>query len=296
MALPDHLADLERKVSARFSAALAETRLEMRRAVQAEAQRASSAMLAELESITPPRASGLLAEEDLLELAREADGEGRRALGRTLRGALVEFDRARTQNAVLQALLAGARQFGDHAALWLMRPEEIVGWASLGYAGDPVAGRTLAHGASPALARLATGRGCVLLGATEAAGLADALEIAAPARALFLPLVLRDRIAAALYLDAAAAGAFEVEALQLLTLAAAQRLELQALATRSYTPTLYLDGEAPASERGLALWDPAAPIASGAASEAWRRRHRRHPQPRLQALRSPPTRRRAHGR
>ena len=47
MALPDHLADLERKVSARFSEALAEIRLEMRRAVQAEAQRASSAMLSE---------------------------------------------------------------------------------------------------------------------------------------------------------------------------------------------------------------------------------------------------------
>ena len=43
MALPDQLADLERKVSVRFSAALAEIRQEMRRAVEAQAQRASSA-------------------------------------------------------------------------------------------------------------------------------------------------------------------------------------------------------------------------------------------------------------
>ena len=90
------------------------------------------------------------------------------------------------------------------------------------------------------------------------------LEIAAPARALFLPLVLRDRVAAALYLDAATAGEFEVEALQMLTLAAAQRLELQALATRTYTPTLFLDDDAPASERGLALWDPTATPATPA--------------------------------
>ena len=272
MALPDHLADLERKVSARFSEALAEIRLEMRRAVQAEAQRASSAMLAELEAITPPRAATLVAEKDLLDLAREAGAEGQRSLARALRTTLVEFDAARTQNAVLQALLAGARQFGDRAALWLMRPQEIVGWASVGFAGgfagDPIAGRTLAHSASPALARLATGRSCVLLGAAEAAPLADALAIVAPARALFVPLVLRDRIAAALYLDAAGGGAFEVEALQVLALAAAQRLELQALATRSYTPTLFLEGEAPASERGLELWDPSAPVASGAGSEA----------------------------
>lgn len=266
MALPDHLADLERKVSARFSEALAEIRLEMRRAVQAETQRASSAMLAGLEAVAPPHAPGLLAAEDLLEVVREAGGEGRRALAQTLRGALVEFDRARTQTAVLQALLEGARQFGDHSALWLMRPEEIVGWASLGYAGDPVAGRTLSHGTSAALARLASGRGGVLLGAAEAAELAGALEVAAPARALLLPLVLRDRVAAALYLDDAATGTFEVEALQVLALAAAQRLELQALATRSFTPTLYLDAEAPASERGLALWDPATPVAGGAES------------------------------
>ena len=259
MALPEHLAELERKVSERLSEALAKTRQEMRRAVAAEAQRANSAMLAELDAITPPAAPGLLAQEELAEVARVAGGESRRAFAREQRGAFVEFDRARTQASVLEALLASVRSFGDHAAIWLMRPTELLGWASRGFAGDPIAGRTLPHDASPALARLATGTGCVLLSVAEAAQISHALEIAAPARALFIPLVLRDRIAAALYVDAAEAGEFEVEALQVLTLVAAQRLELQALATRTYTPTLFLDGEAPASERGLALWDPTAP-------------------------------------
>ncbi|MEO7794718.1 MAG: hypothetical protein ABIV06_08070 [Thermoanaerobaculia bacterium] len=266
MSLPDQLADLERKVSARFSAALAEIRQEMRRAVEVEAQRASSAMLQDLDAIRPPSAESLLAKDDLLEITREAGGEARRTLARSLREAIVEFDRARTQNAVLEALLTAARPFGDHAALWLMRPEEIVGWASRGFAGDsqrdPIAGCTLQHDTSPVLAQLATGRGCVLLDATQAAQLASALEIAAPARALFLPLVLRDRVAAALYLDAADAGEFEIEALQLLALAAAQRLELQALATRAYTPTLFLEADAPAGASGLALWDPAASVSA----------------------------------
>ena len=261
MALPEHLAELERKVSERLSEALAKTRQEMRRAVAAEAQRANSAMLAELDAITPPAAPGLFVQEELAEVARVAGGESRRAFAREQRGAFVEFDRARTQASVLEALLASVRSFGDHAAIWLMRPTELLGWASRGFAGDPIAGRTLRHDASPALARLATGTGCVLLSVAEAAQISHALEIAAPARALFIPLVLRDRIAAALYVDAAEAGEFEVEALQVLTLVAAQRLELQALATRTYTPTLFLDGEAPASERGLALWDPTAPAA-----------------------------------
>lgn len=267
MALPDQLADLERKVSVRFSAALAEIRQEMRRAVEAQAQRASSAMLSDLDAIRPPAAASLLADDDLLEMTREAQGEARRDLARALRKALVDFDRARSQSAVLEALLTAAGPFGDHAALWLLRPTEFLGWASRGFAGDPIAGCTLSHQASPALARFATGRGCVLLDATEAAQLASALEISAPARALLVPLVLRDRVAAALYLDAAAGGEFEVETMQILTLAAAQRLELQALATRSYTPTLFLDDEAPANEGGLALWDPAVPASGGAAPE-----------------------------
>lgn len=267
MALPDQLADLERKVSVRFSAALAEIRQEMRRAVEAQAQRASSAMLSDLDAIRPPAAASLLADDDLLEMTREAQGEARRDLARALRRALVDFDRARSQNAVLEALLTAAGPFGDHAALWLLRPTELLGWASRGFAGDPIAGCSLSHQASPALARFATGRGCVVLDATEAAQLASALEITAPARALLVPLVLRDRVAAALYLDAAAAGEFEIETLQILTLAAAQRLELQALATRSYTPTLFLDDEAPANEGGLALWDPAVPASGGEAPE-----------------------------
>ena len=268
MALPDQLADLERKVSARFSEALAEIRLEMRRAVQTEAQRASAAMLSGLETISLPGAQPLLAEEDLLALTREAGGDARRALARALRTAFVAFDRARTQNSVLDALLASALPFGDRAALWLTRPTEIVGWGSRGFAGDPVAGRSLALDAARALTRLAAGKSCVLLAATEAAELASVLEVAAPARAFFVPLVLRDRIAAALYIDSATAGEFEVEALQMLTLAAAQRLELQALATRAHTPTLFLDQDAPAGEPGLALWDPAAVVAGVAGGAA----------------------------
>ena len=82
MALPDQLADLERKVSARFSEALAEIRQEMRRAVEAEAQRASSAMLSNLDAIARRPPTGLLAAEDLLELTREAGEDAPRPRAR----------------------------------------------------------------------------------------------------------------------------------------------------------------------------------------------------------------------
>ncbi len=256
MPLPDHLADLERKVSARLDEALADFRRKMRHAVEAGAQRASSALLSDLDEIGPLSAAGLLAEQDLSAISGEERGAARRDFARSLRSGFVAFDRARTQSAVLEALLASARPFGDHAALWLMRPQELLGWASLGFAGEPVAGVALPHDSSPALQRLAEGRGCVRLAGADAAHLASVLEIEAPKQAVLVPLVLRDRLAAVLYLDAAASGELDIEALQILALAAAQRLELQALTTRSYTPTLFLDGEAPEGERGLAPWDP----------------------------------------
>jgi hypothetical protein len=267
MPLPDHLADLERKVSARLDEALAE----MRRAVEAGAQRASSALLADLDGVRPLAAGPLVAEQDLLDIAREERGAARRELASSLRLGLLELDRARTQSAVLAALLASARPFGERAALWLMRPHEILGWASVGFAdpgGDRVAGRTVPHSASPALERLAEGRGGVLVAGAEASELASALEIPAPKQAVLVPLVLRDRLAAALYVDSADSIELEVAALQLLAVAAAQRLELQALSTRSFTPTLFLDTDGPASERGLALWDPGSAVGEPAVAPA----------------------------
>lgn len=265
MAFPDHLADLERKVAGRFSTALAELRQEMRRVVETQAQRASAAMLADLEAVRPAATAGLVAEEDLLAISRAAGSEGRRSLARSLHNALLEFDQARTQNAVLDALLDSSRAFGDHVALWLMRPTEVIGWASRGFVHEPVAGSKAQHSASPALRRLAGGRGCLCLAGDEARELAEALGIGTPERSALLPLVLRDRIAAALYIDAGEAGEFDLESLQLLTLAAAQRLELQALSNRSYTPTLYLDADAPSQSGGLALWDPTAPASAAPA-------------------------------
>ncbi|MEO8277047.1 MAG: hypothetical protein ABI639_12600 [Thermoanaerobaculia bacterium] len=269
MALPDHLADLERKVSARLSEALAEQRREMRRLAEAGAQRASSALLAELDSVGAHSTDSLFAENDLVEASRQTRDSGRRDLARALRSALVEFDRARTQGAVLEALLAGARPFADHAALFLMRPEEILGWASAGFEDgsetpgvDPIAGLAVGHEDSTALKSLAEGRGCILLSERNAAELAERLAIPSPRHSLLVPLILRDRVAAALYVDAAGPADFEIEALQALALAAAQRLELQSLATRSYTPTLFLEADAPEGARGLGLWNPDAPATS----------------------------------
>jgi hypothetical protein len=81
--------------------------------------------------------------------------------------------------------------------------------------------------------------------------------VSASGSSVLIPLVLRDRVAAALYADASGDATLELEALQLLVLATAHRIELQALAAREFTPTLYGSDAAPGD--GLPLWSATAP-------------------------------------
>jgi hypothetical protein len=256
MALPEHLAEFERKVAARLSDAVDE----MRRSLHAQAERASSQLLTEIESFRPALPARLLDEQEVAGLSRPSRQESRAEVLRELKGAMSALDGAATQGDALEALLEAAQGDGRRAALWLVRDEGLVGWGSAGFAtngDDPLAGVRLAFGAAPALERLAQGRGAVRLGADDAARLAGELDVRAPRSAALVPLVLRDRLAAALYVDRLEGGDdLELELVQLVAYAAAQRLELQALSSRPYTPTLVLDDEAPREAAGLPLWDP----------------------------------------
>jgi hypothetical protein len=254
MALPEHLAEFERRVATRLADAVEE----MRRSLHAQAERASSQLLTDIEAFRPEMPQRLLEDSELAGLAAPSHDAARRELVQELLGALAALDATTTQSDALAALLAAARAGGGRAAVWLTQEEALVGWGSAGFAAnggpDPLAGRRLGYTFSPALERLGRGRGVVRLDRSDAARLASELEVSAPHAAILVPLVLRDRLAAALYVDRAE-GEIEIERLQVLSYAAAQRLELQALSTRSFTPTLVLEENAPAGVAGLPLWN-----------------------------------------
>jgi hypothetical protein len=97
----------------------------------------------------------------------------------------------------------------------------------------------------------------VVLGATDCALLASHLESQVAVEAVLIPLVLADRVAAALYADRLnEAEAFDVPALQSLVYVAGQSLELLALRSRRATPTLLGAGQGTGPEVALALWSP----------------------------------------
>jgi hypothetical protein len=192
--------------------------------------------------------------------------EAREGAFRALREANTRLDAARTQSELLSALLEEAGRFAARAALLLTFPDAAHGWAAFGFDGT-IDHLRLGYD-EPGLRELAGGRGAVSLGADDGAALARHLGGGAPLEAVLVPLVLRDRVAAALYADHLRADdGFAPAALQLLTYAAAQALELQVVRQREATPTLYGAGTdmAPAA---LPLWDPAAAAAATPATAA----------------------------
>lgn len=102
---------------------------------------------------------------------------------------------------------------------------------------------------------LSQGRGTIVLSAEECGPICQGLAGAPAGTGVAVPLVLRDRIAAALYADRLDGGGPTLPALQLLTLIASQALETLPLRNRDATPSLHL-ASSEAAGPGLPLWDP----------------------------------------
>lgn len=251
---PEYLAELDRRYRARLEAATEELRRSFEQRLRAATEGLASA-LAEVRA-TPPES--LLEAADFAPLESAARGQGERSAYEALLEAAVAFDGAASQGALLDALLDHACRFAPRAAVLIAERDGARGWSARGFAeaAERFAGRRTGW-SGEALTAFAAGEGVVRARGTAAAELADQLELPAASESLLVPLVLRDRVAAALYVDRRSdEPELPLGALQLVALGAAQRLELQALATRAYTPTLH---EAGALDRpGLPLWDPTA--------------------------------------
>ena len=254
MPLPDHLAELDRRYRARLEAAAEQLRRSFEQRLRA-ASEGLSAALAEVRAETP---EALFDAEDFTPLESAARQGGERAALDTLLAAARAFDGADSQGAVLDALLAGAGRFAPRVALLIADRDGVRGWGGAGFGaeGEGLVGRESTW-LGDALDRFAAGEGVVHAHGPAAGDLAGRLGLPDAEQAVLVPLVLRDQIAGALYADwRAEEPALPVAALQLLVLGAAQRLELQTLSARAFTPTLHAAGAL--AFAGLPLWDPTA--------------------------------------
>jgi hypothetical protein len=186
--------------------------------------------------------------------------EARAAALSTLRDACARLDATRTQVETLTALVEEAARFASRTALLLTFVDGVRGWAAHGLESDSIERLALSYDDEPTLATFAQGRGTVTLDAGASAAFARRLGAPAPVEAVLVPLVLRDRTAAALYADRAGnESELALAALQLLVFTAAQVLELQGMRQRAATPTLHGADREPAMA-ALPLWDPRAAV------------------------------------
>jgi hypothetical protein len=249
MSLPEQLRELE----ARIAEAVGQALEEARRSLGQEMRRRSDEWLRSLEQVQAPSAT-FLTEADLAPITSSTRREGLQEGFEILRRAVSRLDGTHDQATTLATFLEEAGHFASRTALLLTFPEGARGWATFGFpSGSKAADLTVPYDPGT-WAEVGRGRGWVELDSADCGPLCEYLEAELPERAVLVPMVLRDRVAAVLYADQLDPDdQLLPDALELLTYAAAQILELQGLRERATTPTLH-----PAAEvegEGLPLWD-----------------------------------------
>lgn len=258
MSFSDQLDQLEERIGGRVGNAVEALRDEVRRRIE-ESQRD---LLRHLDEATAGLPKTLLSRDDLAPLAERAGEAARAGAFVDLAGSLAALDRGRSQAEVLNTLLAEAGNYASRTVLFLTRGAGAEAWGAHGWGAGVVTGLTVAY-ETDGWRRFAAGAGVVALRSSDCAALCSRIESPLPAAGVLVPLVLRDRVAAALYADRLEEGRpLAIPALQALTFAAALIIESLPFRERAQTPTLgaVVTGEEAGGEvAGLALWDAAAP-------------------------------------
>ncbi|HVS01025.1 MAG TPA: hypothetical protein VMW27_30690, partial [Thermoanaerobaculia bacterium] len=258
MSLSERVQQLNREIGATVERAVADLRREVAERLRAGQEE----VLRRIEEIAPELPASFLAHDELdpaIQAAAETAAQAAVPVARhgafaELRESLAAIDRGRSQADILTALLAETGRFASRSALLLARGNEVRGWGGSGFGDSEAAIRGVAFEASEGRpwGRVLQG-GPVRLSASDCAELCSRLEAPLPQDGVLVPLVLRDRTAAALYADRTDGADLSVEALQLLLYAAALAIETLPFRERASTATLELVEGAPVIE-------PAAPV------------------------------------
>jgi hypothetical protein len=250
MARREVVEQLEQRVAEAVERALAGARRELAERVRD----ANTAALKILDEARPELPGRFLEASDLAPLQADERTTARAAALSDLAGAVARIDRASSQAGILEALLEAAGGFASRAALFLTGPESARGWAGRGF-GEPsrVPGLEISYD-SPPWTTLRQGQGCVELSAVDCAAFSSRLESPSARGGALVPLVLRDRVAAALYADRLEdESPWTLAGLQVLVHMAGLAIETLPFRARPATPTLALAAEA--AGPGLGLWE-----------------------------------------
>jgi hypothetical protein len=164
-----------------------------------------------------------------------------------VKSAVQVIERGRSQVDVLNSLLEQCLEFGSRAALLILRGETFSGWKGVGFSAqggnDEMIKRfNAAPGLIPELDRVLREEKVV---SWDGANLSTRFGVAASEIAVLVPMVIKDKVAAAVYVDAVGEGTpkFDQAALELLVFVTG--LLVDTLAIRKKIPSPSLSGDAP---------------------------------------------------
>src|SRR5436309_1780097 len=153
--------------------------------------------------------------------------------------AMQAVEQGKSQVDVLNALLEQAVQFGSRAALLILRGETFSGWKGLGFSAhggndETVKRFNAAPGLIPELDRVLRNEQVVQW---DGVNLSTRLGVPASQRALLVPMVIKDKVAAAVYVDATAQDASKHDATSIELLVFTTGLLIDTLSIRKKTPS-----------------------------------------------------------
>ncbi|MGA7613893.1 MAG: hypothetical protein WBX15_01820, partial [Thermoanaerobaculia bacterium] len=162
--------------------------------------------------------------------------------GSEVKTAVQNIERGKTQVDVLNGLLEQVLRFGSRAALLILKGNGFSGWKGAGFTANGGSDEQIKRfntdaGAIPQLQQLLAAEKSVKW---DGANLTQALNASRPERAILVPMVIKDKIAAALYVDVMAGSDrnFDVDSIELLVFTTGLLVDTLGIRKKTPSPSL----------------------------------------------------------
>jgi hypothetical protein len=179
-------------------------------------------------------------------------------------------EKGKSQVDILNALLEQCLAFGSRAAMLILRGETFSGWKGIGFSAaggnDEMVKRfNAAPGLIPELDRVLRNEEVVLW---DGVNLSTRLGVPASSRAILVPMVIKDKVAAAVYVDATEADIAKFDSSSIELLVFTTGLLIDTLTIRKKIPSPSLNDSEPAAADSSPHTAPTAPQRAMAAPPA----------------------------
>jgi hypothetical protein len=193
-------------------------------------------------SFLPQIEGGLSELQEALASSKSAGGAG----ASRVKSCVQAIERGKSQVDVLNALLEQCLGFGSRAALLILRGEMFSGWKGVGFSShggndENVKRFNAAPGLVPELDRILQHEQVVIW---DGANLATRLGVSGSDRAVLVPMVIKDKVSAAVYVDAVGNDVenLDVESIELLVFMTGLLIDTLAIRKKTPSPSLTEEG------------------------------------------------------